>query len=85
VSETGTPNGFKVQGKVAVSQAAGGKQSVRINWVVTDAKGTELGSVVQQNSFPQGALEGSWGDTANAAAADAAPGIAKILREKMTN
>lgn len=85
VTETSDANGFKVQGKVGVGQVSGGKQAVRIDWIVSDARGKVLGSVVQQNSFPQGALDGPWGETATAAAADAAPGIAKIIQEKAAN
>jgi hypothetical protein len=76
---------YKVQGKVAVGQPAGGKQSIRIEWLVTDPAGRKLGTVSQKNEVPQGSLDRAWGQTADAAAAAAAQGIAKLLPARATN
>ena len=45
----------------------------------TDPTGKKLGTVSQKNEVPQGSLDGSWGKTADAAAAAAAQGIVKLL------
>ena len=56
-----------------------GKQPITIDWSVTDPSGKKLGTVSQKNEVPQGSLDGSWGKTADAAAAAAAQGIVKLL------
>ena len=56
-----------------------GKQPITIDWSVTDPPGKKLGTVSQKNEIPQGSLDGSWGKTADAAAAAAAQGIVKLL------
>lgn len=75
----GSPDAYKVEGKVSVGAAKDGKQPVAIDWHVKDAQGKHLGTVSQKNEVPQGSLDGSWGKTADAAAAAAAQGIVKLL------
>lgn len=80
---TGT---YKVEGKVTVGAAKDGKQPIQIDWRVRDPQGKSLGTVSQKNEIPQGSLDGSWGKTADAAAAAAAQGIMKLLPQpKSTN
>jgi hypothetical protein len=72
-------NVYMVKGLVKVSDASGGKQSVRIEWQVLDPSGKTLGTVSQQNTIPRGSLNGPWGAIADAAAGSAADGIIKLL------
>lgn len=82
-----TPNAqaYKVEGKVAMGQSKDGKQPIQIDWNVIDPSGKKLGTVSQKNEVPQGSLDGSWGKTADAAAAAAAQGIIKLLPAKSTD
>jgi len=74
-----TENVYMVKGTVVLSDAAGGKQSIRIDWLVLDPSGKRLGTVSQQNTIPRGSLNGPWGAVADAAAGAAADGIIKLL------
>ena len=71
----------RVEGRVSMSQPAGGKQVVQIDWVVTDPAGTQLGIVTQKNTIQQGSLDGAWGQTADAAASAAAVKISSLLKK----
>lgn len=70
---------YTVQGRVKVGPGKNGKQPITIDWDVRDPSGKKLGTVSQKNEVPQGSLDGSWGKTADAAAAAAAQGILKLL------
>ena len=72
-------NVYTVKGSVVLGDASGGKQSIRIDWLVLDPTGKKLGTVSQQNTIPKGALNGPWGAIADAAAGAAASGIIKLL------
>jgi hypothetical protein len=72
-------NVYMVKGSVVLSDASGGKQSIRIDWLVLDPSGKRLGTVSQQNTIPRGSLNGPWGAIADAAAGAAADGIIKLL------
>lgn len=72
-------NVYMVKGNVSLAEGAGGKQSIRIDWLVLDPSGKKLGTVSQQNMVPKGALNGPWGAIAEAAAGAAADGIIKLL------
>jgi hypothetical protein len=74
-----TDNVYLVKGSVVMSNASGGKQSIRIDWLVLDPSGKKLGTVSQQNTIPRGSLNGPWGAIAEAAAGAAADGIIKLL------
>jgi uncharacterized lipoprotein YmbA len=74
---------YTVEGRVALGSAANGKQPITIDWNVSDPNGKKLGTVSQKNEVPQGSLDGSWGKTADAAAAAAAQGIIKLLPQTM--
>jgi hypothetical protein len=76
----GTATGvYMVKGSVKLVDASGGKQSIRIDWLVLDPSGKKLGTVSQQNTIPKGSLNGPWGAIADAAAGAAADGIIKLL------
>ena len=79
LADTPSPSTYTVEGKVAMSASKDGKQSITIDWNVTDPEGKKLGTVSQKNDVPQGSLDGAWGKTADAAAAAAAQGILKLL------
>lgn len=70
---------YKVEGKVEIGPGNGGKQPIKIDWVVKDPAGRHLGTVSQKNEIPAGSLDGSWGATADAAAAAATQGILRLL------
>lgn len=72
---------YDVQGTVRVTSAPGGKQSVRIVWVVFSPNGDQLGVVSQTKEVRKGALDKRWGPAADAAAAAAAADILKLLPE----
>ncbi len=74
-----TSPAYKVEGKVVMGQGKDGKQPIQIDWNVLDPNGKKLGTVSQKNEVPQGSLDGTWGKTADVAAAAAAQGIVKLL------
>jgi hypothetical protein len=78
-SESAGRNLYTVKGTVTVSDAGGGKETIKIDWQVLDPNGRSLGNVTQQNVIPKGSLSGPWGAIADAAAAAAANGIIKLL------
>ncbi|MFV0294830.1 MAG: hypothetical protein ACK5JT_01770 [Hyphomicrobiaceae bacterium] len=74
-----TTHPYRVEGQVALGPVKDGKQTIRIDWRVKDAKGSSVGTVTQKNAIPPGSLDQQWGQTADAAAAAAAQGIIKLL------
>jgi hypothetical protein len=81
VVETPTAGAYTVKGKVTVAPSEGGKQKIKIAWVVHDPAGTYLSTATQAPVIPQGSLDGAWGRTAEAAAAGAVPKIVKIMKD----
>jgi hypothetical protein len=73
---------YRVEGKVIIGAAKEGKQAIQIDWRVKDPQGKALGTVSQKNEIPEGSLDGTWGKTADAAAAAAAQGIVKLLPQQ---
>jgi hypothetical protein len=82
VTEQAAGTTYRVEGKVIVGAAKEGKQAIQIDWRVRDPQGKALGTVSQKNEIPEGSLDGSWGKTADAAAAAAAQGIVKLLPQQ---
>ena len=78
-SESAGRNLYTVKGTVSVTDAGGGKETIKIDWQVLDPNGRSLGNVTQQNVIPKGSLSGPWGAIADAAAGAAANGIIKLL------
>ncbi len=72
-------NVYDVQGTVRVEPAPGGKQSVRIVWVVFAPDGDQLGIVSQTKEVRKGALDKKWGAAADAAASAAVDQIIALL------
>ncbi len=60
-------------------QALGAEQAVSIRWTVFLADGTELGTVVQENTVPRGSLDKAWGETAVYAAEGAFEGLMALF------
>lgn len=81
VVDASTPGAFVIKGKVAMGPPEGGKQKIKISWVVHDPAGQYLSTATQSPVIPQGSLDGAWGRTADAAAAGAAPKIVKIMTD----
>lgn len=79
LSDRPTGNTYRVEGRVNLGQGQNGKQPIQIDWHVKDPQGKQLGTVSQKNEIPEGSLDGSWGNTADAAAGAAAQGILKLL------
>ena len=79
VTEQAASATYRVEGKVIIGAAKEGKQAIQIDWRVKDPQGKALGTVSQKNEIPEGSLDGTWGKTADAAAAAAAQGIVKLL------
>ena len=77
---------YRIEGQVRLGAPQDGKQAIQIDWRVKDPQGKSLGTVSQKNDIPPGSLDGTWGKTADAAAAAAAQGIVKLLPQpKSTN
>ncbi len=72
-------NVYTIAGNVKMGQPSDGMQSIAIEWQVSDPSGKNLGKVSQKNKIDKGALDRTWGKTADAAAAAAADGIIKLL------
>lgn len=70
---------YRVEGRVKMGAAEAGQQPIKIDWVVKDPRGGNLGTVSQENKIPAGSLDGAWGGTATAAAVAATQGILKLL------
>ena len=75
---------YTVVGKVTVGTTKDGKQSIRIDWKVTDPNGTVLATVSQNNEIITGALDGTWGGIANDAAQGAVVKIKTLIEENQT-
>jgi len=70
---------YVIDGEATVAPAVHGKQIVAIIWSVADKAGKALGSVRQIAKFTQGALDHTWGSSADTAAAGAAPGVLALM------
>jgi hypothetical protein len=70
---------FTLTGTVGVASPKDGHQVVELDWHVVDATGREAGKVSQLNAVPAHLLDGSWGDTAQAAGVEAATGVHQVI------
>lgn len=75
---------FTLTATVSVVPAGGGKQRVEIQWIVTDAKGSEAGRVVQLNEIQAGLLDRYWGDIALVVAEEAAGGVKDVIVNRIS-
>ena len=73
--------GYSVAGKVTVGAVKDSKQSIKIDWRVTDPAGGLLATVSQNNEIQAGALDGAWGNIASDAAQGAAAKIKTLIEE----
>ena len=73
--------GYTVAGKVSAGAVKDGKQSIKIDWRVSDPSGGLLATVSQNNEIQAGALDGSWGNIASDAAQGAASRIKQLIDE----
>ncbi len=78
VTRTST-RAFVLDGSVAMADSGRQKQSVTIEWTLTDPQGNARGTITQRNEIPRGALNGAWGGTAIASTAAAAKRIVGLL------
>ncbi|MGE0629738.1 MAG: hypothetical protein AB7O43_18190 [Hyphomicrobiaceae bacterium] len=76
----GAPS-YKVTGKVTMGRPNNGKQSIRIDWKVSDPSGSVLATVTQNNEIQAGLLDAKWGGTATDAAQGAAIKIKTLIDE----
>ena len=74
----GAEDALMVLGSVHVSEAGRG-QWVEVRWAVIGPDGAELGVVSQSNTVPPGALDGPWGELAEAVADGGADGVRALL------
>lgn len=70
---------YLIAGEATVAPPSKGRQTVAIIWTVADHAGKTLGSVRQIAQFVQGALDRNWGESADTAAASAAPGVLALM------
>ena len=75
-------NVYEIEVLVRLEAPTGGRQDVKINWIVFDAEGNTLGHVSQTKSVRKGSLDKSWGPAAKAAANAAAGEIMELLQQK---
>jgi hypothetical protein len=75
-------NVYEIEVIVRLEAGAGGKQNVKINWIVFDAEGNTLGHVSQSKSIRKGSLDKVWGPAAKAAANAASGEIMELLQQK---
>ena len=81
IASTGGTNVYKINGKVSVSSASGGKERIRIDWTLLSPTGQDLGSVTQQSDVAKGSLNRSWGPAATAAGNAAAAELLKLIEK----
>lgn len=70
---------FTIRAEVRTAPGKDGATRVEIQWIVTDAAGHERGRIVQLNEVPANAVDGYWGDVAQAAAEQAAGGVREVI------
>jgi hypothetical protein len=82
VQTTAAGADFTVQGQVKAVPIPGGKQRIEIQWIIKNAKGQDLGRVVQLNEIPAGTLNHYWGDVAVVVATEASGGVNDVIRRQ---
>ena len=82
LSEEITDDSLVLLGSVRLAAAPSGTQRVAITWTAIDAEGAEVGTITQNARVPVGALDGPWGEWADAAAKAAASGVAELIERR---
>lgn len=73
---------YTVRGVVTAVPVGGNKQRIEIDWKIANAKGQDLGKVVQLNEIPAGTLDHYWGDVAVVVATEASNGINDVIKRQ---
>lgn len=71
---------FTVRGVVTAVPLPDHKQRIEIDWIITNAKGQDLGKVVQLKEIPAGELDRYWGDVAVVVATEASGGVNDVIK-----
>ncbi len=79
ITEDARQAALVLDGLVAVGPSENGRQRVRIVWTVTRRDGDEVGRAIQENTVPEGLLDGVWGNVAVEVAAAAVEGVERVL------
>lgn len=79
VTEDARQAALLLDGLVAVGPSEGGRQRVRIVWTVSRRDGGEVGRAIQENTVPEGLLDGPWGNVAAEVTAAAVEGVERVL------
>jgi len=82
VQTTASGADFTVQGQVRAVPIADHKQRIEIQWIIKNAKGNDLGRVVQLNEIPAGTLDHYWGDVAVVVATEASGGVNDVIKRQ---
>ncbi len=82
LSEEITDDSLVLLGSVRLSAAPSGTQRVAITWTAISSDGAEVGTITQNARVPAGALDGPWGELADAAAQAAASGVAELIERQ---
>ncbi|HEC90602.1 MAG TPA: hypothetical protein ENI55_02930 [Alphaproteobacteria bacterium] len=79
ITEDTRQTALLLDGLVAVGPPKDGRRQVRIVWTVSRLNGEEMGSAIQENTVPEGLIDGPWGNIAVEVAAAAAKGVERVL------
>lgn len=79
VVDTRADADFIVSGHVNAVPVRSDVTRIELIWTVMDMQGHENGKIVQLNEVPTGFVSGLWGDTAIAAAQEAAGGVQEVI------
>ncbi|HUB15010.1 MAG TPA: hypothetical protein VMB34_23890 [Acetobacteraceae bacterium] len=82
VQTASTGADFTVQGQVRAVAVPGNKQRIEIQWIIKNAKGQDLGRVIQLNEIPAGTLDHYWGDVAVVVATEASGGVNDVIKKQ---
>lgn len=69
---------FEVKGEVHTGQGINGTTRIEMQWIVSDSR-SERGRILQINEVDPRAINPYWGDTAVAAATEAANGVKSVI------
>jgi hypothetical protein len=72
---------YRVMAEVKVKAKPDGNESVSIDWIVNDPKGTRIATVTQNNDIPKGHLSDAWGQNADDAAKGASIQIKQVIAD----
>ncbi|PPR75137.1 MAG: hypothetical protein CFH05_00806 [Alphaproteobacteria bacterium MarineAlpha3_Bin4] len=70
---------YVLEGVVRVDPPKDGAQGVRIDWIISNVRGAELGRATQMNKVAAGTFDRSWGQVATLVAMAAVGGIQDVI------